>query len=803
MEKQRFILWFDEVGMNDVPLVGGKVASLGELYNNLGELVNVPYGFAVTAEAYRYFISYNKLEDKIKRILETIDVHNVDDLKKKAELIRAYILSGDFPPDLREMIGEAYARLSRHYGQENVDVAVRSSATAEDLPDASFAGQQDTFLNVRGVEDVYFNVKRSFASLFTDRAISYRANFGFDHLSVGMAVGIQKMVRSDLASSGVMFTAHPEMGFRDVIIIESLYGLGTLAVGGEVTPDEFVVHKPTLKKGHESIISRKLGTKLRKAVYNELQGGISHELVRADRRFRFSLEDEDVLQLARWGLKVEEHYSAKAGRYMPMDIEWAKDGIDGKLYLVQARPLTSYKEINELYFYQLKKTGKEIARGIAVGSKIAAGRVRVLHSVEQASEFQEGDILVTELTNPDWEPIMQKASGIITEQGGRTSHAAIVSRELGIPAIVGAHGILEKLSSGDEVTMDCSTGEEGIVYEGILPVDVKKVPLSEIKLPRTVNIMMNVGNPSQAFKHARIPNRGVGLARIEFIFANFIKVHPLALLNFDKLEDEELKRQIKEVTRGYPSPEDFFISKLAEGIGTIAAAFWPNPVIVRFSDFKSNEYARLIGGSLYEPREENPMIGFRGASRYYSELFKPAFMMEIQSIRKVRDQMGLTNVKVMVPFVRTPEEAKNVLDIMEEAGYPRGSNGLEVYMMVEIPSNVVLLEEFAPYFDGFSIGSNDLTQLTLGVDRDSSLVAHVFDERNEAVKRMLAEIIEKAHKLGKVVGICGQAPSDFPEIAEFLVMKGIDSISLIPDTVPATARRIYELEKRLGRVKEE
>jgi len=800
MEKSKLILWFDEVGMEDVPIVGGKVASLGELYNNLTGLVNVPYGFAVTSEAYRYFLSYNNLEDKIKKILDTLDVHNVDDLRRKSELIRAYILSGDFPPDLREMIADAYRKLSQHYGQDNVDVAVRSSATAEDLPDASFAGQQDTFLNVRGVEDVYFNVKRCFASLFTDRAISYRANFGFDHFSVGMAVGIQKMVRSDLSASGVMFTAHPEVGFKDIIIIESLYGLGIMAVGGEVTPDEFVVHKPTLKEGYESIVSKKLGTKLRKAVYNELQGGTTYELVRADKRSQFSIEDEDILQLARWGVKVEEHYSRKAGKYMPMDIEWAKDGIDGKLYLVQARPLTSYKELKELAFYRLKETGKEIARGIAVGNRIAAGRVKVLHSVEQASEFQEGDILVTEITNPDWEPIMQKASGIITEQGGRTSHAAIVSRELGIPAIVGAHGILEKLNSGEEVTMDCTTGEEGIVYEGILPVEVEKIPLDQIKLPKTVNIMMNVGNPTQAYKHAMIPNKGVGLARIEFIFANFIKVHPLALLNYDQLEDEDLKKQIKDITKGYPSPKDFFIAKLAEGIGTIASAFWPNPVIVRFSDFKSNEYARLLGGNLYEPQEENPMLGYRGASRYYSDLFKPAFMMEVQSIRKVRDQMGLTNVKVMIPFVRTPEEAKKVLDIMEEAGYPRGANGLEVYMMVEIPSNVVLLEEFAPFFDGFSIGSNDLTQLTLGVDRDSSLVAHVFDERNEAVKRMLAQIIEKAHGVGKPVGICGQAPSDFPEIAEFLVIKGIDSISLIPDTVPATASRIYELERRLGRV---
>ena len=799
MSDEKLILWFDEVGMEDVPLVGGKVASLGELYNNLTPMVNVPYGFSITSRAYRYFLEYNNLNQKIKQILDTLDPKNLEDLQRKAELIRAYILSGDFPPDLREQIRNAYEKLSEHYGTSNVDVAVRSSATAEDLPDASFAGQQDTFLNVRGVEEIYFNVKRCFASLFTDRAISYRANFGFDHMAVGMAVGIQKMVRSDQASSGVMFTAHPEVGFRDVVIIESLYGLGTVAVGGEVTPDEFVVHKPTLKEGYRSIISRKLGSKIRKAVYNKLQDGIEYELVRADRRAQFSLEDDDIIELARWGMLVEEHYSRKAGRYMPMDIEWAKDGLDGKLYLVQARPLTSYKEFKEIAFYRLKETGREIARGIAVGNAIASGRVRVLHSIEQAKDFQEGDILVTEITNPDWEPIMQKAAGIITEQGGRTSHAAIVSRELGIPAIVGAHGVLEKLSSGQEVTMDCSTGEEGIIYEGILPIEVQKISLSDIKLPRTVNIMMNVGNPTQAFRHAMIPNKGVGLARIEFVFANFIKVHPLALLNFDKLKDESLKREIKEVIKGYPSPTDFFVSRLAEGVGTIAAAFWPNPVIVRFSDFKSNEYAKLIGGSLYEPEEENPMIGFRGASRYYSDLFKPAFMLEVEAIRRVRDEMGLTNVKVMIPFVRTPQEAKRVLDIMKEAGYPRGSNGLEVYMMVEIPSNVVLLEEFARYFDGFSIGSNDLTQLTLGVDRDSSLVAHIFDERNEAVKRMLAEIIEKAHKVGKPVGICGQAPSDFPEIAEFLVIKGIDSISLIPDTVPQTAMRIYELEKRLGR----
>ena len=803
-KESKLILWFEEVGVGDVKLVGGKNASLGEMYQNLvPKGINIPNGFAITATAYRYFMKENGLIEKIKDVLKDLDTRDVNNLRERGAKVREMILHAEFPERLKNEIFEAYDKLSAEYNAEAVDVAVRSSATAEDLPDASFAGQQETYLNIKGKHALLDAVKKCFASLFTDRAISYREDKGFDHFSIALSVGVQKMVRSDKGASGVMFTLDTETGFRDVVLINAAYGLGENVVQGAVNPDQYYVFKPTLKKGFKPIISKQLGTKEIKMIYTEdsLKPTKNVETTEKERN-SFALNDDEILTLAKWGMIIEEHYSQKYGRDMPMDIEWAKDGIENKLYIVQARPETvqSQKNRNVIKQYELKEHGKILVKGLSVGDKIAAGKVRVIEDVSRIHEFQPGEVLVTDKTDPDWEPIMKIAAAIVTNKGGRTSHAAIVSRELGIPAVVGTGNATEVLKTGQEVTVSCAEGTEGYVYEGVLRYEVKEIDLNSVPKTKT-KVMMNVANPEQAFSLSFLPNDGVGLAREEFIINSHIGIHPRALLDYEKLKEEGkesgLIAKIDEKTKGYENKVQFYVDKLAEGIALIAAAFYPKDVIVRFSDFKSNEYRNLIGGYLYEPSEENPMIGWRGASRYYSNEFKEAFGLELLAIKKVRDEMGLVNVKVMIPFCRTIEEGRKVLEIMKEYGLERGVNGLEVYVMVEIPSNVILIDEFSKYFDGFSIGSNDLTQLTLGVDRDSALVSHVYDERNEAVKELIGMAIKGAKRNGRKIGICGQAPSDFPEFAQFLVEQGIDSISLNPDTVIKTRFKIAEMEERL------
>ncbi|WP_456435396.1 phosphoenolpyruvate synthase [Thermovibrio ammonificans] len=808
MEKGKLVVWLEEVGIEDVPLVGGKNASLGEMMKALKPKgVNIPDGFVITAESYRYFIKYNNLEEKIREVLKGLNVNDVDDLHRRGEKVRELIKSGKFPQDLKELIKRYYRELSERFGTENVDVAVRSSATAEDLPNASFAGQQETYLNVRGIENLLNSVKKCFASLFTDRAISYRETFGFDHFKVALSVGVQKMVRSDLASSGVGFSLDTESGFKDVVLVTGSYGLGEMIVKGAVTPDEWLVFKPTLKKGFKAIIEKKLGDKKQKMVY----GDSEKEPVKvvpvplADRE-KFCLTDDEVLTLAKWITEIEEYYSKKHGRWTPMDVEWAKDGERNELYIVQARPETvhSHKDYSKITVYKVTEPPEErekkvLVKGIAVGRKIATGTVKVLMSVEEADRFNEGDVLVTDMTDPDWEPIMKKASAIVTNRGGRTCHAAIVARELGVPAVVGTGNATEVLKEGQEVTVSCAEGTVGYVYEGKIAYEVEEVDLNTLPKPKTP-IMFNIATPEGAFDLSFLPNAGVGLAREEFIINNYIGIHPNALIKFDEIKekDPQLAEEIERRTKGYSDKRKFYVDKLAFGIARIAAAFYPKPVIVRFSDFKSNEYANLLGGKYFEPKEENPMLGWRGASRYYSENFAEAFGLECLAIKKVREEMGLENVIVMVPFCRTPEEGKKVQEVMERFGLKRGEKGLKVYVMCEIPSNVILFKEFAEEFDGFSIGSNDLTQLTLGVDRDSSLVAHIYDERNEAVKWMVGRAIEEGKKYNRKVGICGQAPSDHPDFAQFLVEKGIDTISINPDSILEVIRAVYEIEKRLG-----
>ena len=798
-KNEEFILWFDQIGIEDVKYVGGKNASLGEMYRFLTPKgINVPNGFAITAHAYRYFMEKAELRDKIKDILSDLDTKNITELAKKGEEIRHLIVSSEMPPELRDKIVEAYGHLCLQYGKKT-DVAVRSSATAEDLPDASFAGQQESYLNVRGDYHLIESVKKCIASLFTNRAISYRVDKGFDHFSIALSVGVQKMVRSDVGSSGVMFTLDTESGFNNAVFITSIYGLGENIVQGIVNPDEYYVFKPTLKEGYRSIISKKIGLKDKKLVYTE-EGNKSTKEVNVDvaDREKFVLNDDDILTLARWGVAIEEHYTAKHGHYTPMDIEWAKDGKSDQIFVVQARPETvqSRKDFSKITTYKLKEKSRVLARGESVGNKIGKGKAHIIKDVVNINEFNEGEVLVTEMTDPDWEPIMKKAAAIVTNRGGRTCHAAIISRELGIPCVVGTETGTKTIQTGSDVTVDCSSGDDGFVYSGILDYDVKTTNLTEIPKTRT-KVMMNLGNPEQAFELSHLPNDGIGLAREEFIISSYIKVHPLALLNYDKLEDEGVKKQIDEITAGYSDKAQFFIDKLAYGIGTIGAAFYPKKVIVRLSDFKSNEYASLIGGNLFEPKEDNPMIGWRGASRYYAEKYKPGFELECRAIKKVRSEMGIKNVVVMVPFCRTIEEGKKVISIMNENGLRQGEDGLQVYAMCEIPSNVILADKFLDVFDGFSIGSNDLTQLTLGVDRDSELVANVYDERNDAVVDLIANVIDVANKKNKYIGICGQAPSDYPEFAEMLVKKGIQSISLNPDTVIATRLRISKVEKQL------
>ena len=796
LKKKQFILWFKELTIKDVAKVGGKNASLGEMYQRLTPAgVLVPNGFAVTASAYFYLLNKSKLRKKIRQVLAGLNTHDMKNLSDRGQKVRQLILGAEFPKDLKQAIVNAYHKLERDYGKTGLDVAVRSSATAEDLPDASFAGKQETFLNVRGPEVLLEACKKCLASLFTNRAISYRQDKGFDHFKVGLSIGVQKMVRSDKASSGVMFTLDTETGFKGNILINAAYGLGENIVQGKVNPDEFYVFKPTLAEGFKPIVLRRRGNKQIKMVYSSTGGQLTKNIkTTKQEQERYSLSDKEILQLAEWGAKIENHYKR------PMDIEWAKDGQTKKLFIVQARPETvqARKSTSVLEEYKLVKKGKVILQGSPVGGKIASGKVHVIASAKQIGQFKPGEILVTNMTDPDWEPIMKIAAGIITNLGGRTCHAAIVSRELGIPCIVGTNVATEKLKNGQTVTISCAEGETGFVYQGGLPFEVKKTNLKSIKRPKT-KIMMNIGEPDLAFKSSFIPNDGVGLAREEFIIANHVKIHPLALINFNKLKDKKAKNKIAELTVGYKNKEQYFIDRLAEGVGQIAAAFYPKEVIFRLSDFKSNEYANLIGGKEFEPTESNPMIGWRGASRYYAQEYKAGFVLECKALRKARTVFGLTNVKLMVPFCRTVEEGKKVIAIMNSNGLVQGQDGLEVYVMCEIPSNVILAEQFAEIFDGFSIGSNDLTQLMLGVDRDSSLVAHVYDERNEAVTRMISQVIKAAKKYKRKIGICGQAPSDFPDFARFLVRQQIDSISLNPDTVIKTTLAILAEEKKLRR----
>ncbi|MBS3084722.1 phosphoenolpyruvate synthase [Candidatus Pacearchaeota archaeon] len=791
-----FVLSFKEISIKDIPLVGGKNASLGEMYRNLSKKgVDIPNGFAVTSHAYNYFLDKTGLRAKIKKILSTLNTRNIKNLRAHGKKIRGEILKAKLPEDLGKEIIKYYKKLSFEYHDKNTDVAVRSSATAEDLPDASFAGQQDTYLNVRGEEKVLKSCIKSFASLFTNRAISYREDKGFSHFDIALSIGVQKMVRSDLASSGIMFSLDTESGFKDVVYITSIYGLGENIVQGAVNPDEFYVHKPTLKKGFRPIISKKSGNKKIKMIYSkDKKNPTKNVSVSPENQKKFSINDEEILKLARLAVLIEEHYKK------PMDIEWAKDGKLGRLFIVQARPETvqSRKDTNNFEEYVLIEKGKVLVEGKSVGSRIGTGKVKVIKDASGINSFKKGEVLVTEMTDPDWEPIMKIASAIVTDKGGRTSHAAIISREFKIPAVVGTNNSTKVLKTGKEVTVSCAQGETGYVYNGKLKYEIKEHNLKKIPKTKT-KIMVIAGTPEEAFEQSFIPNDGVGLAREEFIISSYIKIHPNALINFEKLKDKKIKEKIKKLTYGYKDKKQFYIDKLAEGIGTIAAAFYPKDVIVRTSDFKTNEYRNLIGGELYEPEEENPMLGFRGASRYYNKKFIGAFKLECRSLKKVRDEYGLKNVKIMIPFCRTVKEGKKVEEIMEKEGLKRGKDGLEIYVMCEIPSNILIEDEFSKIFDGFSIGSNDLTQLTLGLDRDSEIVAGVSNEKDKAVEKFISEVIKKAKKSKRKIGICGQGPSDFPEFAQFLVKEGIDSISLNPDSIIKTTLKIAEAEKKFRR----
>ncbi|MET2949075.1 phosphoenolpyruvate synthase [Vibrio owensii] len=788
---QKNTLWFNGLSMDDVDKVGGKNASLGEMVSNLANVgVSVPNGFATTSYAFNQFLDHEGLDERIHQLLDELDVEDVEALRKTGATIRQWVLEAPFPADLEQDIRDNYKELTDNHPE--ISVAVRSSATAEDLPDASFAGQQETFLNVKGIDAVLEATKHVYASLFNDRAISYRVHQGFNHRGISLSAGIQRMVRSDKASSGVMFTLDTESGFDQVVFITSSWGLGEMVVQGAVNPDEFYVHKPMLEAGQHPIVKKTFGSKQIKMIYSDRQEiGKQVEIIdtSVEERNAFSLNDEEIKELAKQAMIIEKHYKR------PMDIEWAKDGIDGKLYIVQARPETvcSQSEQNVIERYELSNKADVLVEGRAIGQRIGKGPVRLVDSLDQMSLVQDGDVLVTDMTDPDWEPVMKKASAIVTNRGGRTCHAAIIARELGIPAIVGCGDATSKLTDGETVTVSCAEGETGYVYQGELDFEIKRSAVDELPLLPT-KVMMNVGNPDRAFDFAQIPNEGVGLARLEFIINKMIGIHPKALLNFDAQSDE-LRAEITERIRGYKDPIDFYVSKLTEGIATIASAFWPKRVIVRMSDFKSNEYSNLVGGKGYEPHEENPMLGFRGASRYISPVFEDCFELETQAIKRVRNEMGLKNVEIMIPFVRTPSEAASVIDLLAKFDLRRGDQGLKVIMMCELPSNAVLAEEFLKYFDGFSIGSNDMTQLTLGLDRDSGDVAHLFDERNPAVKAMLQMAIDAATKAGKYVGICGQGPSDHDDLAEWLMEQGISSVSLNPDTVIDTWLKLGKVSK--------
>ncbi|HBH06738.1 MAG TPA: phosphoenolpyruvate synthase [Flavobacteriales bacterium] len=804
-----WILDLKEVNLDMIDEVGGKNASLGEMIQNLGERVRVPGGFVITVHAFKTYIEHNNLEERINKLLAELDSNDIIQLRRTGSNVRRMMADGRFPKELEDEITQRYKVLSEEHGNEATDVAVRSSATAEDLPDASFAGQQETFLNVRGCQSLMASVKSCFASLFTDRAISYRAERGFDHRTVQLSVGVQKMVRSDLGASGVAFSIDTESGFKNAVIINGAYGLGELIVQGEISPDEFIVFKPTLKDpGLRPIIEKKMGKKHHKMVYGTTLTELVKKVpVHKKLVHKFCLKEKQIIQLAKWVVEIEDYYTKKRGTWSPMDVEWALDGLSGDLYIVQARPETIHSQLgnDRVLEYHLEEQPSDdqlIMQGIAVGDKIGAGRVHKLFTLdgrdgsEDEASFKQGEVLVTEMTDPDWEPLMKKASAIVTDKGGRTCHAAIVAREMGIPAIVGVGNASEILEDDQEITVSCAEGDVGKVYKGKIAFREEETLITELPDTQTP-IMMNVASPERAFKFAKIPNAGVGLAREEFVINNYIKVHPLALLKHETLGDDILSMKIREYISGFKNEKDFFIKKLAYGVGRIGAAFYPNDVIVRFSDFKSNEYRNLLGGKYFEPDEENPMIGWRGASRYYSPEYKEAFGLECEAILKVRDEMGLTNVVVMIPFCRTPEEMQRVLKTMEEFGLKRGENGLRVFLMAELPSNIMLADEFSEHIDGFSIGSNDLTQLTLGLDRDSSLVAHLYDERNTAVKRMISKLLKTAKEKNVKVGICGQGPSDFPDFAEFLVQEGINTISVTPDSILKTRKAIARLESEV------
>ena len=782
------VIWLDQLGINDIDKVGGKNASLGEMIQNLGKLgVNVPGGFATTSDAYRGFLEHENLGNRINALLDELDVDNLDDLARTGKQIRNWIMQVPLQQELENDIYEAYQKLEKQYGTE-VTWAVRSSATAEDLPDASFAGQQETFLNVHGIDDIKVAIRKVFASLFTDRAISYRVHQNFDHAGVALSAGIQKMVRSDIAASGVMFTLDTDSGFDKVVFITGSYGLGEMVVQGAVNPDEFYAYKKNLNENKHSILNRTLGSKAIQMIY-DAEGDEPVKIidVSKDKQIKYCITDQQVEELARQAITIEKHYKR------PMDIEWALDGLDNGLYIVQARPETVQSQsANIIERFTLakgaSKSAKVLAEGGSIGSRIGAGTAKIVMSLDDMDQIKPGDVLVTDMTDPDWEPIMKRASAIVTNRGGRTCHAAIIARELGVPAVVGCGDATETIPANKEVTVSCAEGDTGYAYQGLLDFDVNTTEINSMP-DLDLKVMMNVGNPDRAFEFCKLPNKGVGLARMEFIINNMIGIHPRALLEYDQ-QSEELKAQIKPRISAYESPREFFISKIVEGVSTLAAAFYPQPVILRMSDFKSNEYANLIAGTEYEPHEENPMIGFRGASRYLDETFRPCFEMECEAIKRVRNDMGFSNIEVMIPFVRTLAEAKGVTELLTENGLERGENGLRHIMMCELPSNAVLAEEFLEYFDGFSIGSNDMTQLTLGLDRDSALIAAGFDERNPAVKVMLKMAIQACKKQGKYVGICGQGPSDYPDLAEWLMEQGIDSVSLNPDTVIDTWNRL-------------
>jgi pyruvate, water dikinase len=811
MSNQTYTLPLNKVGINDVETVGGKNASLGEMIQHLTGLgINIPNGFVITVAAYREFVRFNNLDASIKEMIGGIALDNIESLRRGGLQIRQLLRNSKFPPEISSQIIEQYYKLSGDYDQKETDVAVRSSATAEDLPEASFAGQQETYLNVRGPAALIDSVRNCFASLFTDRAISYRQSFKYDHFAVGLSVCIQKMVRSDLGASGVAFSIDTESGFKDVVVINSSFGLGELIVQGSISPDEYIVFKPALKKGFSSIIEKKLGIKDKMMVYgDDPDERVKIIPVEKGMQKRFSLKEDTVLKLAEWVVKIEDYYTRIRNKWCPMDVEWAIDGLSKELFIVQARPETihsqkNHRMVTEYSIDDENRADKLIAKGISVGDKIASGKVSILFSLDkrvtEGHEFKAGDVLVTDMTDPDWEPIMKIASAIITNKGGRTCHAAIVARELGVPAIVGTGNITELLTDGQLITASCAEGDVGLIYDGEIKFKKEQFNLDELPEIKTP-LMLNVASPAMAFSFSHLPNKGVGLAREEFIINNYIQVHPLALMQHRQLNDAALTAEIEKKIIGFENEKDFFINKLAYGIAKIAAAFYPNKVIVRFSDFKSNEYFNLLGGNHFEPHEENPMIGWRGASRYYSKEYKEAFGLECMAIKKAREEMGLDNVVVMVPFCRTVGELIKLQEVMKEYGLVRGENGLELFLMAEIPSNVLMADEFAKYIDGFSIGSNDLTQLTLGLDRDSSLVAHLYDERNPAVKKMISMLIESAKKNKVKVGICGQGPSDFPDFAQFLVELGIDSISVTPDSVFKTIKAIAQVESEIAKSK--